>query len=69
MDPLYQILLGTLLGGLIALATSVATQVVVSRLTASRERALAVWRKEVDRFFELEELAGQLVERIGATYP
>ena len=36
-----------------------------SYLTGKRERRLAIWRKEIDRLMELEELAGKLIEEIG----
>lgn len=69
MDSPYLPLLATVVGGAIATVASIVTQVVSSRLASTRERRLIVWRKEVDRFFELEQLAGDLVEELGGYQP
>lgn len=58
-------LLGTLCAASIAAAASVITLFLNSRLTVNRERRLQLWQKELDRFFELEELAGRLTQQLG----
>jgi hypothetical protein len=56
----------TLIAAVIAAAFSVVSLLLNSRITLDRERRLVLWRKEVDRLIELEELAGRLVEDIGS---
>ena len=55
----------TLIAAVIAAGVSVASLLLNSRITLDRERRLVLWRKEVDRLIEVEELAGKLVEDIG----
>ena len=54
----------TLAASLIALATSLLSIWVSTRLAIHKERRQVLWSKEVDRFFALEELAGTLVEEL-----
>lgn len=56
----------TLIAAMIAAVVSIVSLLLNSRITLDRERRLVLWRKEVDRLFELEELAGRLVEDIGS---
>jgi hypothetical protein len=56
----------TLVAAVIAAAVSVTSLGLNSRITLDRERRLVLWRKEVDRLIELEELAGGLIEDIGS---
>jgi len=56
----------TLIAAVIAAAVSIASLLLNSRLTLDRERRLVLWRKEVDRLIDLEELAGRLVEDVGS---
>ena len=54
----------TLAASLIALATSLLSIWVSTRMAIHKERRQVLWSKEVDRFFALEELAGTLVEEL-----
>jgi hypothetical protein len=56
----------TLIAAIIAAIGSITTLLLNSRLTLDREQRLVLWRKEVDRLIELEELAGRLVEDVGS---
>jgi len=56
----------TLIAAIIAAIASIMTLLLNSRLTLDREQRLVLWRKEVERIVELEELAGKLVEDIGS---
>jgi hypothetical protein len=56
----------TLIAAMIAAVVSIVSLLLNSRFTLDRERRLVLWRKEVDRLIELEELAGRLVEDIGS---
>lgn len=55
----------TLIAALIAAASSLFTLFLTSRLTYDRERRQALVRKEIDRMFSVEELAGELAETVG----
>jgi hypothetical protein len=57
----------TLIAATLAAAASVATLVINSRLTFDRERRQALIKKEIDRMFEAEELAGRVLE-LSASY-
>jgi hypothetical protein len=59
----------TVVAALIAAGVSIATLVLSSRLTSSRERRQMLWAKELERFVALEELAGSLVEELGTYLP
>ena len=48
----------TLIAALTAALTSVVTLVLNARLTILREQRMLLWKKELDRIFELEQLAG-----------
>lgn len=50
-----------------AALASLASLVLTSRLTFDRERRQALIRKEIDRMFEVEELAGRVLE-LSASY-
>jgi hypothetical protein len=56
----------TLIAAIISAIGSITTLLLNSRLTLDREQRLVLWRKEVDRLIELEELAGRLVEDVGS---
>jgi hypothetical protein len=59
----------TLVAALIAAVFSIASIFVNALIAFRSERRQVVWRKEVERFFELEELAGQLAEDLGSYRP
>lgn len=61
MDPQTM----TLIAAVVAAAVTITSLLLNSRLTLDREKRLVIWRKEVDRIIELEELAGKLVEDMG----
>jgi len=54
----------TLSAAVIALLGSVLSLYISTRLAVQKERRQLRWSKELDRFFELEQLAGQLVEEL-----
>lgn len=56
----------TLIAAVFAAVGSVTSLLLNSRITLNRERRLVLWRKEVDRLIDLEELAGRMVEDIGS---
>ena len=56
----------TLIAAVIALLGSILSLFVSTRLALRKERRQLLWSKELDRFFALEELAGELVEVIGS---
>jgi hypothetical protein len=56
----------TLIASIIALVGSLLTLLVGTRLTLLRERRQVLWSKELERFFALEERAGQLVEELAS---
>lgn len=56
----------TLIAAIVAATVSITSLLLNSRITLERERRLVLWRKEVDRLIELEELAGRLVEDVGS---
>jgi hypothetical protein len=56
----------TLIASIIALAGSLLTILVGTRLTLLKERRQLLWSKELERFFALEERAGQLVEELAS---
>jgi hypothetical protein len=59
----------TLIAATVAAVVTVVSLLLNARITLDRERRLVIWRKEVDRLFELEELAGRLVEDVGSYRP
>ena len=59
----------TLIAALIALAGSILSLFISTRLAVAKERRQLLWSKELDRFFLLEELAGELVEFLGSYRP
>lgn len=59
----------TLIAAVVAAAVTITSLLLNSRFTLDRERKLVIWRKEVDRLTELEELAGRLVEDLGSYHP
>lgn len=54
--------LATVIAASIAAVASVATLILNALLATTREKRKALWEKELERFFELEEKAGQLTE-------
>ena len=56
----------TLIAPIIALVVSLLTILWSTRLALVKERRQLLWSKELDRFFALEELAGQLVEELAS---
>lgn len=56
----------TLAAAVIALLGSVLSLYISTRLAVQKERRQLLWSKELDRFFELEQLAGELVEEMGS---
>jgi hypothetical protein len=52
----------TIIASAIAAIASVVTLLINMKLTTSRERRKALWERELDKFIELEEKAGSLVE-------
>lgn len=56
----------TLVAALIALLGSVLSLFISTRLAVQKERRQLLWSKELDRFFALEELSGELVELMGS---
>lgn len=59
----------TLVAAVIALLGSVLSLYISTRLAVQKERRQLLWSKELDRFFELEQLAGELVEEMGSYRP
>lgn len=58
-----------LVAALISLFGSVLSLYISTRLALKKERRQLLWSKELDRFFALEELAGDLVEELGSYRP
>jgi hypothetical protein len=56
----------TLIAPIIALVVSLLTILWGTRLALVKERRQLLWSKELDRFFALEERAGQLVEELAS---
>ncbi len=56
----------TLIAPIIALVVSLLTILWSTRLALVKERRQLLWSKELDRFFALEERAGQLVEELAS---
>jgi hypothetical protein len=54
----------TLAAAVIALLGSILSLFISTSLAIQKERRQLLWAKELDRFFELEELAGDLVEEL-----
>jgi hypothetical protein len=54
----------TLIAALISLAGSVTVVLLGTTLALRKERRQLRWSKELDRFFELEELAGELTSEV-----
>jgi hypothetical protein len=54
----------TLAAAVIALLGSILSLFISTRLAIQKERRQLLWAKELGRFFELEELAGDLVEEL-----
>jgi beta-phosphoglucomutase-like phosphatase (HAD superfamily) len=46
----------------IAAVASIVTLLLNTKLTINREKRKALWDKEIDKFMELEEVAGQITE-------
>ena len=59
----------TLAAAIIALAGSLLSLFISTRLAIRKERRQLLWSKELDRFMDLEELAGELVEYMGSYRP
>lgn len=59
----------TLVAAVIALLGSILSLYISTRLAVQKERRQLLWSKELDRFFELEQLAGELVEELGSYRP
>lgn len=58
--------IATLIAAILALAGSILSLFISTQLAVWKERRQLLWSKELDRFFELEELAGELVEFMGS---
>jgi hypothetical protein len=56
----------TLVAAILALAGSILSLLIGTGLAIRKERRQLLWSKELDRFFDLEELAGELVEFMGS---
>jgi len=56
----------TLIAPIIAFVVSLLTILWSTRLALVKERRQLLWSKELDRFFALEERAGQLVEELAS---
>lgn len=56
----------TLIASILALVGSLLTILLGTRLTLLKERRQLLWSKELERFFALEERAGQLVEELAS---
>jgi hypothetical protein len=56
----------TLVAAILALAGSILSLFIGTGLAIRKERRQLLWSKELDRFFDLEELAGELVEFMGS---
>ena len=56
----------TLAAAVIALLGSVLSLLISTSLAVHKERRQLLWSKELDRLFELEEMAGELVEELGS---
>lgn len=56
----------TFIAALVAAVASLLTLLLGSRLAYDRERRQALVRKEIDRMFAVEELAGELAELVGS---
>lgn len=61
--------IATLAAALVALAGSIVSLFISTRLAVGKERRQLIWSMELDRFFKLEELAGDLVESLGGYRP
>jgi hypothetical protein len=59
----------TVAAAVIALLGSLLSLFIGTRLVIDKERRQLLWSKELDRFFELEALAGELVEELGSHRP
>jgi hypothetical protein len=59
----------TLVAAVLALAGSLVTVLLGTRLALRKEKRQLLWSKELDRFLALEELAGELVEFLGGYRP
>jgi hypothetical protein len=55
-------LIGTLVGGCLAIVGSAVTQLIIGR----RERKQQILLRKLDRFFRLEDLAGEITEIVGS---
>jgi hypothetical protein len=56
----------TLIASIIALVGSLLTILLGTRLALLKERRQLLWSRELERFFALEERAGQLVEELAS---
>lgn len=61
--------IATLSASIIALIGSVVSLFISTRLAILKDRRQLLWSKELDRFFQLEELVGELVENLGDYRP
>jgi hypothetical protein len=66
MTELEITLWATFIGAAVGSIFSVVGMLLNSWLTQNRERRQQVWQTEINRIIDLEERAGQLVERIGS---
>jgi hypothetical protein len=69
MEPMNITEYVTLAAAGIALLGSILSLFISTRLAIQKERRQRLWAKELDRFFELEELAGDLVEELRGYRP
>lgn len=54
----------TLIASIVAATASLVSLFISYRLTIRSERKQALWKKEIDRFFQLEEVSGEIVETL-----
>jgi hypothetical protein len=59
----------TLIAAILAAVAAIASIFVNSIIAYRYEKRKVLWGKEVERFFKLEELAGQLIEELGSYRP
>ena len=56
----------TLISSIIGPFVTIGGVYLTSQFAFNRERKLVSWKREIERFFELEEFVGELVEQVGS---
>jgi len=59
-------LIGVIVGGCIVTGGNIAIQLLAHLLSTRKERQQQILKKELDRLFEVEELAGRVTEIVGS---